>query len=96
MIRFIVFFMLMASPASAAGNWCSGSGQGCVDCPRHTKGCRPVHAVIEMKREPLCTGWTDPNTFECHHGIGGSGMGPHGYVGRCGAGNCNQDDGDKK
>jgi hypothetical protein len=34
-----------------------------------------------------CTGWRDDRGV-CRHGMGGSGMGSRGYVGRCGAGTC--------
>lgn len=42
-----------------------------------------ARATITMTREQKCTGWTDA-AGECHHGISGSGMGSHGYVGKHG------------
>lgn len=34
-----------------------------------------------------CTGWRDDSGI-CRHGLSGSGMGPRGMIGRCGAGTC--------
>jgi len=75
-----ILLLLVITPATAEPlpDWCSGSGQGCIDCPRN---CRPkpaARATITMTREPPCTGWIDDVTLECRHGIGGSGMGPRG------------------
>lgn len=83
MIRALAFILLTLAigPVTAAprGNWCSGSGQGPVDCPRNYA--KPV--------PDKCTGWRD-NAGTCRHGFGGSGMtgGRGGYLGPCGAGHC--------
>lgn len=50
---FIIVLLLLASPVVAKDDWCSGSGQGPVDCPRHAG--KPVRATITMKREPMPT-----------------------------------------
>lgn len=68
----IAALLLLASPAAhAADDWCSGSGQGPIDCPR------------DAAKRDRCTGWRD-GAGKCQHGIGGSGMGPRGYVGTSG------------
>lgn len=70
-IFFVAALLLAVSPATAAplGDWCSGSGQGCIDCPRNCRP-KPVHDT--------CTGWHDAAGV-CRHGIGGSGAYAHGY-----------------
>ena len=42
-------------------------------------------AAHAFAAESNCSGWIDARG-QCQHGIGGSGMGSHGYVGPCGGG----------
>lgn len=76
MIRAAAIILLLAATPAAA-RYCYDLGH-VGSCP----ALKPAaHATVTMTREPPCTGWIDDVTLECRHGIGGSGMGPRGYVG---------------
>lgn len=82
----VIAFVIVTSGASASDYNCDHYTRQALPCDCKTGECmggghyQGATATIKMTREPRCTGWTDA-AGECRHGIGGSGMGTHGYVG---------------
>lgn len=94
MIRAVIAILLLAFAAPCAA--ASPVRDGCEPASYYKRfkgGCNnpaswwvnrgDAHIIVTMTREPKCTGWTD-TAGECQHGFGGSGSGPHGYVGQHG------------
>lgn len=86
MIRTLAFIALAlaTSPVMAAAP-CYDLGHA-GHCPRLLSVHRATAAAAPASQAE-CSGWRDDHGA-CRHGLGGSGMGSRGYVGRCGGRTC--------